>query len=112
MISGWMKWGLFACGVLALSGCSNREEQVTFDGQYYRAKVGKVDGDRQQISVEVRPVSVSLDGAREAGRYEATKYCIENFGTSDIDWIVGPDDAEESLVISDDRLTLRGSCRF
>ena len=39
----------------------------------------------------VNGVSASLDGAREAGRHEGTKFCIDAFGTSKINWKVGPD---------------------
>jgi hypothetical protein len=51
-----------------------------------------------------------LVGAREAGRYEATKYCINQYGTSDIAWVSGPDVEDGSLTINNDELQLRGAC--
>ena len=53
---------------------------------------------------------ISLDGAREAGRYEAIRYCIANFGSSDIAWTEGPDAEDGTLTIANDRLLLRGTC--
>ena len=60
--------------------------------------------------MSVGPASASLEGAREAGRYEAIRYCIDNFGSSDITWIAGPDAEDGTLTIANDRLQLRGTC--
>ena len=95
---------------LGLTACSDKDDLIPFDGHIYRAKLSKVDKQRDQFSIEVQPASASLKGAREAGRYEATRYCIANYGSSDIIWVAGPDDAEETLTVSNDRLMLRGAC--
>ena len=52
----------------------------------------------------------SLFGAKEAGRYEATIYCVNKFGTSDIIWDVSPDDV--SKVTSDKSIFIKGRCRI
>ena len=101
---------VLVCSLAALSACNDKEDAIAFDGQYFRAKVSKVDKQRDQFTVTVGPVSASLDGAREAGRYEATKYCIEQYGTSDKTWVVGPDSPSEALRIEGDKLVLRGAC--
>lgn len=94
-----------------LTGCSSfREDRQTFDGQVYRGKAKKADDDRKDFIAEISPVSASLNGAREAGRYEGTRYCIENFGTSRIRWAVGPDTDPAQLVVQNDRLTFLGRC--
>lgn len=93
-----------------MAGCGQREARIAFDGQYFRAQANRVEGDRQQIIVSVRPVSASLDGALEAGRHEATRYCIENYGNSAMDWVVGPDQDPGSYRIDNDTLVLRGAC--
>lgn len=97
-----------ACGLITPSS-----DQVRFDGQYFRTKVKPVDKKRSptEFTVEVNGVSASLDGAREAGRFEGIKFCITNFGSSRIDWAVGPDTAPEKLRVVDDRLTFAGRCR-
>ena len=60
--------------------------------------------------VSVKDASVSLDGARAAGGYEGTRYCIANYGTSRIDWTVGPDTEPQNLVIDKDTLNFQGTC--
>ncbi len=106
-----MRMALIMAGALALTACTNRDEAFAFDGQYYRAKASKLDkDDRAQFAVSVKPVSASLDGAREAGRYEGTRYCIENYGTSQIEWSEGPDAEDGTLRVDNDTLLLQGEC--
>lgn len=105
-----MRW-LALTSILTLAACGLNENRPTFDGKLFRAKLSKVDKQRDQFSVTVSPVSQSLDGAREAGRYEATKHCIAQFGTSDIVWVNGPDGEEGTLIVTDDKLQLRGACK-
>lgn len=94
-----------------LTGCGQqRQERFAFDGQYFRANSSRVDGDRRQFTIAVRPVSASLEGAVEAGRYESTRYCIENYGNSAVDWVVGPDQELGTYRIENDTLVLRGAC--
>lgn len=102
---------LLLIAAFVLTGCSERRaDRITFDGQLFRASAKKIDKRRLDFEVVVRPVSASLEGAREAGRYEATRYCIGNFGTSDVEWVDGPDAEDGTLLVSNDRLTLRGTC--
>lgn len=101
---------LVLASVLALAACGKNDNSPSFDGQDFRAKLSKIDKQRDQFSVVVSPVSSSLVGAREAGRYEAIKYCIAQFGTSDIVWVNGPDTEDNRLTISDDKLEFRGAC--
>ena len=98
---------LVICGVLA--GCSNDSEKLRFDGQFYRTKLSGLE-DRHQFQVTAAPVSASLTGAREAARYEATVFCVNEYGSSAIAWVVGPDDPDDALPIANDTLTLQGAC--
>ncbi|MEL6451079.1 MAG: hypothetical protein AAFQ19_07445 [Pseudomonadota bacterium] len=103
--------GALLIAALLLSACQERRaDRVAFDGVFFRSTSGKVDQQRDVFEVTVSPASSSLDGAREAGRYEATRYCIDNFGTSDITWSDGPDAEDGTLTIDNDRLILRGTC--
>lgn len=97
---------------LLLSACSGQKkaDRVTFDGHLFRASAKKVDKQRFDFEVTVRPVSASLEGARNAGRYEATRYCIGNFGSSEVAWTDGPDAEDGRLRVSNDSLLLRGRC--
>jgi len=97
--------------LVLVAGCEKRADRVAFDGQYYKGKAKKVDDVLSQFQVSVSPVSASLEGAREAGRHEGTKYCIANYGTSDIVWAVGPESEDSELPIEKDTLYLRGECQ-
>jgi predicted small secreted protein len=101
---------LALAATVVLAACNRGEEDILFDGQKYKTKARKEADDLAVFVASITPVSASLDGAREAGRYEGTKYCIENYGTSKIKWTVGPDTDPETLTISDDTLVFRGEC--
>lgn len=105
--------GALVLGALFLSACQQREdERVRFDGILFRAKAETVDKKvtLADFTATVSDVSQSIHAALEAGRYEGTKYCIAQYGTSRIDWRVGPDTPPENLRIVDDTLILSGRC--
>ena len=95
---------------LALTACGPDEDDILFDGQFFRAKIDSDRGSREVFTVSVQPVSASLLGAREAARYEATVYCVNRYGSSAIGWEVGPDAPDEALPIQNDTLFLKGTC--
>lgn len=104
-----------AClGTLLFSaGCANRKDRlIPFDGFIFKARTGAVDKkvSLADFTTTISTVSQSLDGAREAGRYEATKYCIAQYGSSKVKWSVGPDSPVEHLTVVDDTLTFSGRC--
>ena len=101
---------LMLVAVLTLSACVEKEKRVFFDGKYFPAKAKHVKGDRQSFSVSVRKAGQSLTGAREAGRHAGVRHCIENFGTSEIDWSQGPDAEDGQLILSGGSLILKGKC--
>jgi hypothetical protein len=101
---------LIAFSGLALTACGPDDDDILFDGQFFRASIDTDRATRDQFTVTARPVSASLIGAREAARYEATVYCVNRYGRSDIIWTVGPDSPDEQLPISNDTLTLQGRC--
>lgn len=106
-----MKYIVLGCVAAALLvGCNLRDDRIAFEGHYFRAKLSKVDGQRDVFTVTVRDAAKSLEGAREAGRYEATKYCIKNYGSSDITWVVGPDTPAQNLAVVDGSLVFQGAC--
>ncbi|OZB16808.1 MAG: hypothetical protein B7X55_07335 [Rhodobacterales bacterium 34-62-10] len=111
---------LLALGaVVALTGCgtiSNVTDRITgsgrqaFDGQFFRASLAHDRAAPADFVIRVQDAGKSLTGAREAGRYEATKHCIEYFGNSAADWTVGPDSPDEALVFDGGTLVLTGRC--
>lgn len=96
----------------ALAACTQPEDRIKFDGHAFKAKARMTDKNESlaNFTVEISDVSKSLDGAREAGRYEGTRYCIRNYGTSRIKWAVGPDTDPGSLTVVKDALVFQGVC--
>jgi len=94
--------------VAACSGTIRNINAVKFDGHYFAGRASKSSADPHGFSVRIRNAAKSIAGAREAARYEATIYCIQQFGTSDIIWSIGPDD--EAISLSNRSLTLAGRC--
>jgi hypothetical protein len=105
---------LAALAILAtLAACSGRNaNEIAFDGILFKTKTSAVDKkvSRADFTATIYAASASLDGAREAARYEGTKYCVTNYGTSDIDWVVGPDSDPARLTLVDNNITFRGRC--
>lgn len=99
--------------LLALAGCNaDKDKQMLFDGQHFRTKAKAVERKTSvaEFTVEIKNVSKSLEGARAAGEYAGIRYCVVNYGSSRIDWEVGPETAPETLTIEKDSLTFRGTC--
>mgnify|MGYP003315785807 FL=1 len=103
---------LIFCACLILLGCSNpltlEENKVSFDGYYFPYKLIRNKVDDRSFDLTVKRANRSLSGAREAGRYEATRFCIKIFGTSDIKWFLDPDD--ENIGLTGRVLKLSGQC--
>ena len=97
---------------LILSGCGSiRSDKVAFAGVYFLSSAKAVGKQRDFFQVAVSPASKSIGGAREAGRYEATRYCIKNFGTSNVEWVQGPNTMDGTYAIENNKLILRGTCK-
>ncbi len=99
---------LAVVSAVMVTGCVAKKDRVLFDGKYFRAKVSKVDKQRDVFQVTVKDPAKSIDGAREAGRHAGVSYCVENYGNSDIEWSVGPD--TEQLRVVDNKLVFQGKC--
>ena len=97
--------------ILLLLGCSSRinENRVAFDGFMFNSKL-KVGLNKKDFEITVLRANRSLSGAKEAGRYEATIYCVNKFGTSDIVWDLDPEDVSE--VSSNKSIIIKGRCRI
>ncbi|WP_026756121.1 hypothetical protein [Sediminimonas qiaohouensis] len=103
--------GLGACGAIKdrVKGIGGGD--VLFDGRSYSASLSADRDDPAAFTVSVANAGgARLAGAREAGRYEATKHCIEITGNSRVVWSTGPDAPAEALTLSDGALLLAGRC--
>lgn len=94
---------------LGLSACGEawEDNRIAFGGIYFGADVAAQDDKPEVFTLVIKDANQNIEAAREAGRYEGTKYCVEFFGTSDIAWGQGPDQTPN--VVKGD-LYLNGSC--
>ncbi len=94
-----------------IAGCTKTSERVTFNGVYYKAKSKPASkADRERFVIKVPRVNRGYDGALAAGNYEGKRYCIENFGTSEIAWSRAPEGARGTIPISNNTMTFTGKC--
>lgn len=114
MMIGYVK---FLAGVLTaaglLAGCGGGKDTLpVFDGVQFRSSSSSVDKkiSRALFEVEVKEAQASLEGAREAVRFEGTRYCIENYGTSKVDWQTDLDNAQVPLTLVKGTAVVRGTC--
>jgi outer membrane murein-binding lipoprotein Lpp len=99
-----------ALSAAVLAGCENLGNRQTFEGKYFRAKTSKVDKQRDVFVVNVKGVSQSEAGARQAAYHTGVSYCLKNFGASNIVWAQDPLDEEQPLRVADDQIDIQGRC--
>ena len=107
MKSGWV----FASGLCLLAACGHNERDiVTFEGVRFAGDLRAERGDRAAFVATGGPASVSLEGAKQAAKYQVVQHCIAYLGTSDAAWVNGPDAPDAELVVTDNRVVLTGRC--
>ncbi len=95
-----------SCGRLGLGNASKRaESQTTLP---FKAKLSK--GEDRAFSVAVVHKGSGLDQVRESVRFEATKYCLLNFGGSDADWQMSAVSNDWAFTQDGDKLVFNGTC--
>lgn len=103
--------GLALIVMAVLAACAGREEKVLFNGSYYPGKARADKVDRRNFTASVRRAGRGIEGAQQAVFYEATRYCLSNFGTSEIEWFGVPAGAEgPAYGRSGDTVSVRGRC--
>lgn len=108
--------GLAIAAVLVgatLTACGPRQNdprKPEFDGMRFSARLTATRDNPRDFTVVVSPASANVSAAQEAGRYEATKYCLQTFGGSDTIWGVGPDLPVEQVTVAGDAITMTGRC--
>lgn len=82
-----------------------------FNGKFYPTKERAANkSDRKEFVVTVRRASQGEAGARAAGEHGGMRYCLKNYGTSEIEWIVGPDAPAGTFDVSKNSIAMRGKC--
>ncbi|KMW57840.1 hypothetical protein AIOL_002808 [Candidatus Rhodobacter oscarellae] len=114
---GLLTLSLASCGVarnigntVGVGQGASKRTTVEGNGTRFRARANVQSGDRRAVTITVTPVAADPDGAKEAGRYQATRYCLLTYGGSDTEWTIGPDQPIEELPVENDTLTLEGRC--
>ena len=103
--------GAALLGLALVAGCTEREERVLFEGNYYPGKARGEKADRRDFTATVKRAGRGLEGAQKAAVHEATSYCIATFGTSDIAWSGVADGQEGPVYIrSGGRVSVTGRC--
>ena len=94
-----------------VAGCANREERVLFDGNYYPGKVRADRDERRNFTATVRRAGRGIEGAQKAAVYEATRYCLDSFGTSEIAWSGVAEGQEDPVYArSGESVSVSGRC--
>jgi hypothetical protein len=95
--------------LLALAACGGGRTEVAFDGVSYSASAARGET-VERFTASARPVSAGRAGAVRAAEHAGKRYCIETFGSSDIDWTTGPESVPATLPVAGDAVTLEGRC--
>lgn len=104
-----MRTALIITCALGLTACGEawQDNRMPFGGIYWSSSLDVAKETPEDFSIVVKDATQDRDAAKEAGRFEGIKYCVEFFGSSDIDWGQGPD---QRLNIVKGDLYLNGSC--
>lgn len=109
------------CLMLALamlSACGLRDRYLPRGGGQsatalpYRASLARAADDARLFAVTARAPGASLEAARESLRFEATRYCLANFGGSDVAWVRDPATGDWAVTRTSDGITATGRCIY
>ncbi len=78
-------------------------------GLPYRASLKRGD-DRRNFTVRAEAGGVGLAEVRESARFPATRYCIETYGSSDIDWRMDPATQDWAFSRDGQAMLFQGRC--
>ena len=100
--------------VLGVAGCGlfgQREGRFAgTEGQLpYSAKLATGE-DKRDMRISVSAGAASVDAVRESVRFEATKYCLFRYGSSDADWVIDPLTNDWAFTRSGDTQTYSARC--
>jgi len=75
----------------------------------FKAKL-KQGGDKRDFTVEVANRGAGLEAVRESVRFEATKYCLLNFGGSETAWRMDAASDDWAFTQDGDKLIFSARC--
>ncbi|MEM6308952.1 MAG: hypothetical protein AAF754_02790 [Pseudomonadota bacterium] len=100
--------GLAVCA--GVMGCSRDKNVYAFDDVIFKASAKKDGETRANFTATAAPASSSVAGALQSAEYQGIRYCVNNYGTSDINWSFGPDQDLETYAPQNDTVVLTGTC--
>ncbi len=109
------RWIILGSIALILSGCGVRERLFGGGGQAdralpFRTSITKGE-DRRDFAVRVvRAGGVSVSDVRESARFEATRYCLTNYGGSDARWDIDLRTGDWAFSRDGSDMIFRGRC--
>lgn len=95
-----------SCGVL------NRDKSRGADSERalpFKAKLSSGD-DKRDISIAVENKGAGVEEVRESVRFEATKYCLLNYGGSDAAWQMSDVSKDWAFTQDGDKLVFNARC--
>lgn len=96
-----------SCGVLR----SDKSKGAASERELpFKAKLSKGSDDKREISIAVRNRGAGVEEVRESVRFEATKYCLLNFGGSEAEWQMDATGAEWAFTQDGDALVFKARC--
>lgn len=103
-----------AAAALSVAGCDMLTAASTraarADTRFeYRTRLDRQD-DRRDMAIAVENRGAGLDDVREAVRFEATRYCLQTFGSSDTAWQTDPATGDWAYATDGARLLFRARC--
>ena len=78
-------------------------------GLPYRAQLRSGDDPRNFV-VTAQAGGVGVDAARESVRFPATRYCLETYGGSDVDWVMDPATGDWAFSREGQDMLFQGRC--
>jgi len=105
---------VLSCIALTLSGCGLRERIFGTTGTAdralpYRTSLARGE-DRRNITVRVRARNAGVAQVRESVRFQATRYCLANFGGSDTRWTLDARTGDWAFSHDGDEMVFTGRC--
>ncbi|RLJ60317.1 hypothetical protein BCF46_0515 [Litoreibacter meonggei] len=75
----------------------------------FKAKLSKGE-DKRDIAIAVVNKGAGVEEVRESVRFEATKYCLLNYGGSDAEWQISPVSDDWAFTQDGDKLVFNARC--
>lgn len=76
----------------------------------FRATLSRSPDDRRNFAVSVNAPGATLDEVRESARFPATRYCLETYGGSPVDWVIDPATGDWAVIRTEGGLSVAGRC--